>query len=82
MKQITILLTNFDQLLQGLSTSSPSFSCRFFFHFLPKQRACSQARIYYANRTTAGEVFELDITVPDKLYGRLHISDRISQSPD
>ena len=28
------------------------------------------------------QFFELDITVPDKLYGRLHILDRISQSPD
>ena len=60
-----ILLTDFDQQLQGLSTGSPPppppppplpLLIFFFFTFFPKQRACSQARIYYANRTTAGEV--------------------------
>ena len=37
----------------------------FFVHFFPKKRACSQARIYHANRTTAGEVFDFGPYLPD-----------------
>ena len=36
----------------------------FLVHFFPKKRACSQARIYHANRTTAGEVFWFWIVSP------------------
>ena len=57
--------TTFDrQLQEGRIAASkvclqalPLSLANFFVHFFPKKRACSQARIYHANRTTAGEVF-------------------------
>ena len=57
-----ILLTDFDQQLQGLSTGSPpppspppptTSLADFFFSLSSPNR---EPRIYYANRTTAGEV--------------------------